>query len=508
MKINFKPIIIKDIEKMHPIRVWSESDAYFVQLARKILNELNRKKIIGADFSGWLWDISLKSALYFEDVISRLGLFAGLRKMHTQMFGEKLPFFTLNSDYLDDEINREDLQFLIWTIMQESVNETDDIRFLNIENPGIVMIASTIMNILEEEYETAPENEKLHSLLHEHSYDNFFEFRAILSWLHYDSYLSMNYPNNAIADSWQELNNQSDEHLPMPKEQFLYSWKYNRIFWAACTPLAVKAADWWKAITVNKEILNILNAIEYRTHSFYKIKEFNDAVIKVSPLLSDTETLDVDCNSFEGRNEGKGKETVSAALVKFKDLWQVNGFMSFADADNDTLKAEKDEKEKDERMKDNVLFTYQEIMKHTDNKPLVFFKTFDEWADFWKRVFPNVKNFDDPQTGDIKDEENLALFTHQTAGTTTIPDIAHIIKRPDNKLYDREAAKEHGLALLCGTISVPLELLEYVIKNNLLPDVKLNSLKGEAHGRQLVQDNIWFIVRFFQPELFNKSCQI
>jgi hypothetical protein len=502
MKINFKPITTRDIEAIHPVNRVSENDVYFAKLAQKILNKLSSNKLIASNFSECLWDISLKSAAYFEDVISGLGLFAGLRKMHEQMFGKKLPFLTLSRDYLDDEINIEDLQFLIWTIKQEASNEMDNITFFNAENPVIMMVALMIMDILEKEYETAPENEKLHYLLHKHSYNDFFEFRPLLDWLHYDSYLSMNYPNKAIENTRLELKKHPD-NLPISKKHFMYSWKCNLIFSAVCTPLAVKAVDWWKAITVNKEILNILNAMEYRPHSYYKIKKFEDAVIKVSPILDDSETLVLDCNSFQSKGEEKEKNAVYVALVKFKDLWQVNGFSSFANNADEILKKEKEaEKEKD---KEGILFTYKKIMEHTENKPLVFFKTFGEWFDFWTTVFPDLPNSDDIyKTSPLKDDENLAMFVHQTIGTTIVPNIAQILKAPDNKLYDDEATENHGMSLLCGKIPIALDFLEYVIENNLLPDIKLNSLRGEEHGRQLVQNNLWFIVRFFQPELFNR----
>lgn len=508
MKINLKPIITKDIEGMHPKNALSESDVYFAHLARKILSELSRNKLIDTDFSGWLRDISLKSAVYFEDVISGLGLFAGLRKMHGQMFGKKLPFFTLDSDYLDDEINIEDLQFLIWIIMQKSATETDNLRLLNIENPGIVTVASTVMNILEKEYETAPENEKLHDLLHEHAYSDFLEFRSILEWLHYDSYLSTTYPNWVIMDSFQLLIKQFADRIPQLREQFEHSWRLNHIFWAGCTPLTVKAVDWWKAITGNREILNILNAMEYRAMSYYRIKKFKDATVKVSPLLNDMETLDVDCNSFKGKSEGKGKKSIYVSLVKFKDLWQANGLMSFGSDDGEVLKAEKEKEEKAEKDRQNILFTYEQMMERTKNRPLVFFKTFDKWLDFWEWAFPSMNNFEEIHTDEMKAKKNLAVFVNQTSGVTAIPDVAQIIKTPDNKLYDRKVAEEQGIALLCGTIQAPLELLEYVIENNMLPDVKINSPKGEAYSRQLVPDDMRFIVRFFQPELFNKSCLV
>jgi hypothetical protein len=503
MKINFKPIITRNIENMHPVGVLSGSDAYFSHLARKILNELSRNKVLATNFSKWLRDISLISTAYFEDVVSGLGLFAGFRKIHGQISGKKLPFFTLDENYLDNEINIEDLQFLIWTIMQESVNEEAKAQFLSIENPGIMMIASIIMEVLEKEYETAPENEKLHDLLHGHIYDDFFEFRSLLAWLHYDSYLSMNYPNRAVETGWRELEKKSGSYLPMPQEQFIYSWKFNRIFSAVGTPLAVKATDWWKAITENEEILNILNTLEYRTHSHYRIKTNDGSLMEISPILNEEETLVVDCNSFQSNDEKKEKGTIFAALVKFKDLWQMNGFMSFSNDSDEVLKTEKEKEKKEKETKQKFLFTYEKFIKHTENKPFVFFKTFDEWIDFWKQVFPDVKDMSGMYTNEMKSGENFAMFIHPAIGTATIPDIALLIKMQGNELYDGKAAGEQGIALLCGVIPVPLELLEYVIENNLLPDAKLNSLTSVAHGKHLVQDNMWFIVRMFQPELFN-----
>lgn len=506
MKFNINPITVKNIEAIHPIIVQSESDAYFAQLARKILKELSRNKLIVSNFASRLWTISLKSAAYFEDVVSGLGLFAGFRKMHGKMFGKKLPFLTLSNSYLDNEINLEDLQFLIWMIMQESANEYEDIRFLSAENPDIMPLASMIMDILEQEYETAPENETLHYWLHEHTYDDFFQLRDILKWLHYKSYLSLNYPNYAIERSQQELKKYRKNSLTIPQKQFLCYLESNRIFDAVCSPLAVKAVNWWKEVTTSKQIIDILNTIEYKDYSHYKINESGDGILKILPILNDNETLNVDCSSFDKIDGEKDKEAVFVALVKFKDLWQVNGFISLDNSIDDMIKTAKAEKETDEKTKKSVLFSYEKIMEHTGNKQLVFFKTFDEWVDFRKTIFPSVENLNDPYGNKLKDEENFAVFVHPTAGTTALPyDIARMIKTPDNKLYDKEVADEQGIALLCGVIRLPLELLKYLIENKLLPDVKLNSQRGEAHGRKLIQDNMWFIVRFFQPELFNED---
>jgi hypothetical protein len=86
-----------------------------------------------------------------------------------------------------------------------------------------------------------------------------------------------------------------------------------------------------------------------------------------------------------------------------------------------------------------------------------------------------------------------------------MPDLAKLLKVPGNKLYSAEDSNHYGLGLLAGGYAVPLEFLEYIVNNNYIPDVAMNSLKGANHGKRLLQDNKWFIVRFFQPDLFCKK---
>jgi len=50
----------------------------------------------------------------FEDVISDLGLWRVFRDEHERMYGKRLPFYDLPDDYFEEEINFEDVAFLIW----------------------------------------------------------------------------------------------------------------------------------------------------------------------------------------------------------------------------------------------------------------------------------------------------------------------------------------------------------------------------------------------------------
>lgn len=76
--------------------------------------------------------MALTLAHYLEDVISDFGLWAAFTSKHRELYGKYLPFYTIDEEnYYCDEINPEDVRFLIWMVLQKSKETT----FCNPENP-------------------------------------------------------------------------------------------------------------------------------------------------------------------------------------------------------------------------------------------------------------------------------------------------------------------------------------------------------------------------------------
>lgn len=67
-----------------------------------------------------LKEICLYTAAYLEDVISELGLWRSFVNKHSELYGTALPFYTLTPDYTKDEINEEDIRFIIWNTLQKA----------------------------------------------------------------------------------------------------------------------------------------------------------------------------------------------------------------------------------------------------------------------------------------------------------------------------------------------------------------------------------------------------
>lgn len=155
-------LFIKDWLSIHPYTRQQPTDTYFVELANRLyricpltdIPETFKKKLC------------LYTAAYFEDVISDLGLWRAFSTKHTELYGSALPFYDINPNYIKDEINEEDLRFIIWNTLQKAPYEHP---YINPSDSVIEETARLFFRVLEKEYETAPSNDVLK--------DYFLEFK-------------------------------------------------------------------------------------------------------------------------------------------------------------------------------------------------------------------------------------------------------------------------------------------------------------------------------------------
>jgi hypothetical protein len=512
--MKFKSSFISTLEfrALHPKGLIADSDVYYATLANKILRKLLSEKIIKQDLSeNILRQIALKSVSYLEDTVSQWGLFDGFRKLHAQICGNQMPFYTLNEDYYTDEINIEDVQFLVWSTLQENINKMGESRFINPDNPMIMFLSSVIFDIIDDEYETAPENEKIKEILHERDFEDFISFRQLLEWLCYNSYLSTNNAKNKVERlkvTIQKENKKDKDYTKL----FTYLVESNVILYYACTPLSVKAIDWFRSISTNSRMLERIENMSYRPLQRYKIMGSNDSFINLESFCEDKTKISLaresinslDVNSI--REFPIGKEIVQTSLVFFDGMWQVNGASIFMEM-TDEIQTEEDLKvEEKKRFEENVLYSYKELLKYNQNKQIAFFKNSYELEKFWLEVYSEAPNVDSLiKNNPFNNKYNLVMFLSPKNGAFILPDIADSIKCTGNKLYNSNTNNNEGLSLLTGGFSAPLEFLEFIINNNYIPDAKINSIQSEERGKMLVQDNKWFIVRFFQSELFEEN---
>ena len=92
-------------------------------------------------------------------------------------------------DYYPGEVNPEDLQFLLWHYLQCMEKQAGGV--LNPENPAFEELANQIYDYLSEEFQVAPENERLHAMFYGEAFgeNDYMRYRSVLEWFHFCSYV-------------------------------------------------------------------------------------------------------------------------------------------------------------------------------------------------------------------------------------------------------------------------------------------------------------------------------
>lgn len=90
---------------------------------------------------------------YYQDIIADFGVWHAFIDECRRMYGRTLPFFDTADDYLDYELNPEDVRFLVWYASAMSEDEFRDISPLD---PRLEKLADAVYAVLEENYEEAP----------------------------------------------------------------------------------------------------------------------------------------------------------------------------------------------------------------------------------------------------------------------------------------------------------------------------------------------------------------
>ena len=78
-------ITLRDIRKGHPFGVSSPTDAYYVRIAKAVFDRLRYTPFCAERSEDELKRKAIKLTLYFEDMVSEIGLWHSLVRKHQQL---------------------------------------------------------------------------------------------------------------------------------------------------------------------------------------------------------------------------------------------------------------------------------------------------------------------------------------------------------------------------------------------------------------------------------------
>lgn len=147
-------ITVKDFMLMQPNypRV-TDSDKYYLQLAMRLASLCDDKRLLALQPEPVRRRVVLAVMGYYQDVVADSGLWRSFTMMHERLYGTPLPFYGRSDDYVDYELNLDDLRFVIWYTIEGLT--FDNGRLLPLDRE-VERAAREFYKVLDECYEDAP----------------------------------------------------------------------------------------------------------------------------------------------------------------------------------------------------------------------------------------------------------------------------------------------------------------------------------------------------------------
>lgn len=485
---------------MHPYTKTDAIDNYYCKLVNRIIEVIYDYDIMVEEIEpeDEVYEDTAKFLVgWFEDIISQTGVWQVFTSQCEKRYGSRLPFYEPGEDYYPDEINVEDVRFILWHCFQrDKIGE----KIYNPENTGILVLANEIYDIFDEEFETAPVNERLQDFF-DFSYlteDDFMEYRSKVEWFYFHSYINM----GCYECYLETLSNQLDEFEKRKElddrkiDLMIYSFRINTVL-SGRTPLLFITAPEYLKLLFEEQAMNPVDApymyVDSRMEALYLVTDDTDDYYVLKEVSDKEDIYKVTKDSIE-LNAPKlipGDTVVTSTLFKFGKYWQHNGAMNIYSIkdipDLDNIKKEFSNV--------NKKAAYDDFVVAAKGKHFVFMKGKEEMNDFIlnKMKYKIAQGLNIPETGN----DVLMLCVTPKQGLSVVRNYCECIASPDNPYYNKEKAQKNTFNFLTNRQLIPYELACEILDRGYLKDAALNSTKGPEHGKELVRKNARFMLDYF-----------
>lgn len=501
--MKFKRIYNKEWLSFHPYKNADTVDLYYVNLANNIKRTI--LEVLGGnpyyDKEDELDELACMLVAWFEDVISQLGIWQAFQTECERVYGVKLPFYDVTQGYYPDEINVQDIKFLLWHHLQTIYK---DKKIADPFTPHINELADELYGVFDKEYETAPENERMQQYLTQELEEEgkFVGFRNILQWFHTQCYLCLDNKRELAKD----IANIMEDGKGIAPENFgvmFYSATVMDIFARHTNLMGMTTTEWMSRIFKTEPLKSLASELEFEGQHEYLIEAEDDTYIhliqadkgarrrfKLHKRGIDTHTLPKDV---------KPGYRCLTSLVLFDGEYVQNGGMFFDDPkpDNDTIIEEANYLEQHPESMESVDTAPRSdagFVEATGGKGYTFFGTKDEAREFFRQNVPEHKE-DGLRRGVLNAllRPSICIYD-ENYGLVTIP-VAGFLKSPDNPYY-KEAPDNlnQAVTMLCGRNKIPYSTVCKMNKLGLLDCARHHYFSGT--DEELRKHN-QFIIDYF-----------
>lgn len=487
-----KKIFIKDWLYYHPYKRSDEVDRYYTDVANEIKNILYKS---GIDVDERVMkEIALVMSAWFEDVISMTGIWATFTEMCEKRYGSRFPFYEIGEDYEPDEVNEEDVRFLLWHCLQRNMEGKS---VINPENPGIAMVAKTITSFFEAEFKYAPENERMQEFFDapELEETDFYRYRDMLTWFCYQCYIGYGNDFDFLKDQADILKEYRDDQID--KNLLMYDARISRALSGRKNLLSLTAPEWLAAVWRRSSSSEpaIWDDVEVTGRRYFLYKGQDEQCIYLQDAWGEKREYAVTRDSVNLKTDQmeEGKTVLYSQLVKFGRYWWQNGIVVSSEKSSETDEDIADDN--GETGKTNAREDFEHFMQASGGKFFVYCRDQEEMADFMlnKMNYKLGNEVNLPEVG----PSGALLMASPCTGIHVQVKLLEGVCFSENAAYDQEKAKTEAVLYMVNPTVIPYDLSCVMQDLGMLPDASLNSLEGKEHGRDFVKRNARFLTDYF-----------
>ena len=499
-----KIIFTQDWMAMHPYEKPDEVDLYYTELANEIYHALDEacfthsfKNVEEAK------QLALCIAGYFEDVISGTCIWKTFTAECRKRYGSYIPFYENEKEYIisslnesgaaynPDEINFADVKFLCWHHYQQSSYVQEAVPFLF----GTLELAAKLAyDVIDKEYETAPENSRLYDFLCEQpsDEDKFYEYRDALTWFHYDCFFNINNRKRLQF----ELEDLARSAQGVVNELIAYSIQMAHTMDSRSNLLALTSAEWLAKVSEHHPAHKHWTDIDYKSTRGFKMEKEDENFFYLKDLYQEGGGLlkvRKDSTQIEDASAFlSGEQILVTSLFKFGgDWWQTGALLNPLYEEN----KERIEAEKDSLNHKQPLHDYNLLKAKGYGDKFVFLEDVKTLKEFLKEIgyeLPASVKF--PQ----KYEKGICVCGSPYTGISINFGLAHCIASPENPYYNAERAGEDSFNIISGNGRFLYEIVCKLIDGGMLPDANVFTSKYvKEEGLKITQANLQFLADYY-----------
>lgn len=497
-------VYIKDWLSIKPYQKHTDVDIYYLDICNAVYSSIrkhhNYKTLKYLLSEKDIKSLSVIIVCYFEDIISNVGIWKTFTKLHQKQYGKPLPYYNLDN-YEREQTNVQDISFIIWNYINTySVHE-----IINPNDYIAVEFSPCILDVLDKEWQYAPENEKLAEYFQLKDYegkDEFYIVRAFIEKIMFDSWLLAQDFLNEMIDKFKEFENNEDVDDYM-LEKYMYDAKDSIVLNSKSKLLNLYGKDWAaNYLTESHKLYNDILHISTKLNSIFKLKKETSKYYIIIHLATDQE-FQLLKSSLDMLEKFRYDKLYFLGIVKWKSEWLFSGILSELDYSQDIIDREKNTPvgpntvsfatNKDREIINDVLDKQLKAFKSTTGGELIKILPAREVEQFFNQYNFNYQKIigvsSDKMTDPPNDvfsakfnnnEDIVVIFFNSKGGLENYFNIESAFPIHTNIFFDEDYAYEDIDDLIKSDFISP-ELVEYCFQE----------FKDNMYYKEYIEENPW-----------------